>query len=82
MCLLVPELLKFGGWDIIKAWSGKSDIDIEPRIALQIVNESEIAKDASNIFLCISPYRTTNYGNYVIRSNTHNKSKHGIDKIN
>jgi hypothetical protein len=40
MWLLVPELLRLGAWDIIKAWSGKSDIDIEPRIALQMVNES------------------------------------------
>lgn len=39
MWLLVPELLKLGAWDIIKAWSGKSDTDIEPRIALQMVNE-------------------------------------------
>lgn len=38
--LLVPGLLKLGAWDIIKAWSNKSDDDIEPRIALQLVNES------------------------------------------
>lgn len=42
MWLLVPELLRLGAWDIIKAWSGKSDIDIEPRIALQMVNESAL----------------------------------------
>lgn len=39
MWLLVPGLLKLGAWDILKAWSGKSDLDIEPRIALQMVNE-------------------------------------------
>lgn len=42
MWLLVPELLKLGAWDIVKAWSGKSNTDIEPRIALQVVNESAL----------------------------------------
>lgn len=37
--LLVPEFLRLGIWDILKAWSGKGDIDFEPRIALQKVNE-------------------------------------------
>ena len=42
MWLLIPGLLKLGAWDILKAWTGKSDIDIEPRIALQLVNESAL----------------------------------------
>ncbi len=42
MWLLVPGLLKLGAWDILKGWSGKSDVDIEPRIALQLVNESAL----------------------------------------
>jgi hypothetical protein len=42
MWLLIPGLLKLGAWDIIKAWTGKSDIDIEPRIALQLVNETAL----------------------------------------
>ena len=42
MWLLVPGLLKLGAWDILKGWTGKSDIDIEPRIALQLVNESAL----------------------------------------
>lgn len=42
MWLLVPGLLKLGAWDILKAWRGKSDLDIEPRIALQMVNESAL----------------------------------------
>jgi hypothetical protein len=40
--LLVPELLRLGAWDILKTWSGKNDIDFEPRIALQKVNESAL----------------------------------------
>jgi hypothetical protein len=37
--LLIPEFLRLGVWDILKAWSGKGDMDFEPRIALQKVNE-------------------------------------------
>lgn len=38
--LLVPELLRLGAWDLLKAWTRRTDIDFEPRIALQVVNES------------------------------------------
>ena len=51
MWLLVPGLLKLGVWDILKAWTGKSDYDIAPRIALQLVNESA---------LCINRVRKKN----------------------
>lgn len=40
--LLVPALLKLGAWDILKGWTGKMGTDIEPRIALQLVNESAL----------------------------------------
>jgi hypothetical protein len=40
--LLVPELLRLGAWDLLKAWTRKTDTDFEPRIALQLVNESAI----------------------------------------
>jgi hypothetical protein len=40
--LLVPELLRLGAWDILKAWTRKGDTDFEPRIALQKVNESAL----------------------------------------
>lgn len=42
MWLLVPELLRLGAWDIIKAWTGKTDPCLEPRIALQLVNETAL----------------------------------------
>jgi hypothetical protein len=38
--LLVPELLRLGAWDLLKAWTGGSDTDFDPRIALQVINES------------------------------------------
>ena len=40
MWLLVPGLLKLGAWDILKGWSNRMDTDIEPRLAMQLVNES------------------------------------------
>ena len=40
--LLVPELVRLGAWDIIKAWTGKTDMDLDPRIAMQMVNESAL----------------------------------------
>lgn len=51
MWLLVPELLRLGAWDIIKGWTQKDDIDLDPRIAMQIVNESA---------LCINRVRRKN----------------------
>ncbi|MBZ0243531.1 MAG: transposase [Bacteroidales bacterium] len=49
--LLVPELLRLGAWDIIKGWTGKEDVDLDPRIAMQVVNESA---------LCINRVRRKN----------------------
>nr|MDA3878829.1 hypothetical protein [Prolixibacteraceae bacterium] len=40
--LLVPEMLRLGVWDILKAWTGKEDTALEPKIALQMVNESAL----------------------------------------
>ena len=42
MWLLVPGFLKLGAWDILKGWSNKTDTDIAPRIAMQLVNESAL----------------------------------------
>lgn len=40
--LLAPELLRLGAWDILRGWTGKGDNDLEPRIALQVVNEAAL----------------------------------------
>jgi hypothetical protein len=37
--------LRLGSWDLIKGYTGCSDIDIEPRIAMQIVNEASLCKN-------------------------------------
>ncbi len=49
--LLAPELLRLGAWDIIKGWAGKEDMDLDPRMAMQVVNESA---------LCINRVRRKN----------------------
>lgn len=40
--LLIPEYLRLGTWDLLKSWSGMPDERIEPRLALQLVNESAL----------------------------------------
>ncbi len=42
---LVAEHLKLGSWDLIKGFAQSHDYDIEPRIAMQIVNEASLCKD-------------------------------------
>lgn len=40
--LLIPEYLRLGAWDLLKGWTEESDERIEPRLALQLVNESAL----------------------------------------
>lgn len=41
--LLLPEHLRLGSWDILKAWSGATTSNlVEPRLALQLVHESAL----------------------------------------
>ena len=40
--LLVPEYLRLGTWDFLKSWSGMPDERVEPRLALQLINESAL----------------------------------------
>ena len=49
---LAAEHMRMGNWDLIKGYTGCSDADIEPRIAMQIVNESA---------LCSNRIRKSNY---------------------
>jgi len=43
--LLAGEHLRLGNWDLIKGFTGGTDTDIEPRIAMQIVNEAAICNN-------------------------------------
>jgi len=40
--LLIPEYLRLGVWDLLKAWTGMPDQRVEPRLALQLINESAL----------------------------------------
>jgi len=40
--LLIPELIKLGAWDLLKAWTGKNDVDFEPRIGMQVIYETAL----------------------------------------
>ena len=40
--LLIPEYLRLGIWDLLKAWSAVADERIETRLALQLVNEAAL----------------------------------------
>lgn len=42
---MVAEHLRLGSWDMVKAYTGCNDTSLEPRIAMQIVNESSICKN-------------------------------------
>ena len=49
---LIAEHLRMGSWDLIKGFTGCGDTDIEPRIAMQLVNEAA---------LCSNRVRKSNY---------------------
>jgi hypothetical protein len=40
--LLMPEYLRLGTWDLLKSWTEMSDERVEPRLALQLINESAL----------------------------------------
>ncbi len=40
--LLVPELLRLGAWDLVCGWTKKRPEYVEPRLALQLINEAAL----------------------------------------
>jgi hypothetical protein len=40
--LLIPEYLRLGTWDLLKSWTQRSDEQLQPRLALQLINESAL----------------------------------------
>jgi len=40
--LLVPEYLRMGTWDLLQGWTARSGETVEPRLALQLVNEAAL----------------------------------------
>ena len=39
---LVPEHLRLGTWDLVCGWSGQSGETLQPRLALQLINEAAL----------------------------------------
>ncbi len=40
--LLIPEYLRLGIWDLLHSWSGLPEEGVQPRLALQLINESAL----------------------------------------
>jgi hypothetical protein len=40
--LLIPEYLRLGAWQLLQSWSATAEEQVEPRLALQLVNESAL----------------------------------------
>jgi hypothetical protein len=40
--LLVPEHLRLGTWDLLRAWTGQPGHRVEPRLAMQLVHEAAL----------------------------------------
>jgi hypothetical protein len=40
--LLIPEHLRLGTWDLLCGWTGKASNTIQPRLALQLINEAAL----------------------------------------
>jgi hypothetical protein len=45
MWLLIPEHLRLGTWDLLCGWTGKDASAVEPRLALQTVQEAALCTD-------------------------------------
>ena len=42
--LLVPELLRLGAWDLVCGWTARRPEDVEPRLALQLIQEAALCR--------------------------------------
>jgi hypothetical protein len=40
--LLIPEHLRLGTWDLLCGWTGMAPNTVQPRLALQLVNEAAL----------------------------------------
>jgi hypothetical protein len=52
--LLVPEHLRLGTWDLLRAWTGKSTEEMEPRLALQLVHEAALCSNGLRNMRCLT----------------------------
>jgi len=42
--LLIPELLRWGAWDLVCGWTGQSPRSVGPRLALQLIHEAALCR--------------------------------------
>lgn len=42
--LLLPEHLRLGTWDLVRAWTGAAADALEPRLALQVIHEAVLCR--------------------------------------
>lgn len=52
--LLVPEHLRLGTWDLLCGWTGRPGEDVEPRLALQLVNEAALCVTGERETRCLN----------------------------
>jgi Transposase DDE domain len=52
--LLVPEHLRLGTWDLLRAWTGQSSERMEPRLALQLVHEAALCSNGLRAGRCLT----------------------------
>jgi hypothetical protein len=51
--LLIPELLRLGAWDLLRGWTGRPSECVEPRLALQLVNEAALCVTGVRAHRCL-----------------------------
>jgi hypothetical protein len=52
--LLVPEHLRLGTWDLLRAWTGQTAERLEPRLALQLVHEAALCTNGLRAGRCLT----------------------------
>jgi hypothetical protein len=52
--LLVPEHLRLGTWDLLRAWTGQPAERAEPRLALQLVHEAALCTNGLREGRCLT----------------------------
>ena len=52
--LLVPEHLRLGTWDLLRAWTQQTTERIEPRLALQLVHEAALCTNGLRAGRCLT----------------------------
>jgi len=52
--LLVPEHLRLGTWDLLRAWTREATERVEPRLALQLVHEAALCTNGLRAGRCLT----------------------------